>query len=120
MLKIAPILRVQNRNGADVGDTDDDDNEDEAEVEGLITGVAADDSTFTLVQDDRTITVEFDTETEVELGQGFESWADVVEAFGAGWEIRADAEGIWVDTDYLLASELELELVETDDDDDDG
>lgn len=119
MLKIAPVLRVQNRNGDDVGDTDDDDNEDEGEVEGLITGVEADDSTFTLVQDERTITVKFDGETEVELDEGFESWADVVGAFGAGSSIRAEAEGIWVDTDYLLASELELELVEADDDDDD-
>lgn len=118
-LKIAPVLRVQNQNGDDVGESDGDDNEDEGEVEGLITAVAADDSTFTLVDDGRTITVAFDSETEVELGAGLDSWADVVEAFGAGTAIRAEAEGIWIDTDHLLASEVELE-VDDDDDDDDG
>lgn len=119
-LKIAPVLRVQNQDGDDVGDSDDEENEDEGEVEGLITAVEADDSTFTVVHDERTITVEFDSETEVELGEGLESWADVVNAFGAGTAISAEAEGIWVDTDYLLASELELEVVEDDSDDDDG
>lgn len=109
-LKIAPVLRVRNQNGDDVGDTDDDDNEDEGEVQGLITAVAADDSTFTLVQDERTVTVEFDSQTEVKLGEGLATWADVVGAFGAGTAIRAEAEGLWVDVDHLLASELEFEV----------
>lgn len=123
-LRIAPALRVENRNGDDVGNSDDDDDADDAdddaddiEVEGLITSVDGDAATFTLDHDGNAVTIVIGADTELDFGDGLESWADVVDAFTAGTSLKAEAEGQWDETNQLVASEVEFEIVDSDEDD---
>lgn len=104
MLKISPELNVRNEDGDDVGGIDDD----EFAVEGPVTGVDPDAGSFTVEEDDETVTVVVDDDTEFE--GDFATLEEVAAAFDAGDPIDAEAEGTLQGDGSLLADEVEFEL----------
>jgi hypothetical protein len=125
VLKMTPVLNVQNRDGEHVGGMDgrhngmDDDDEHGVEAEGIVTSMT--DDGFVL---DDSITVEVTDSTE--LAGDFLALSDVADALAAGDTVEAEVHGERAsDTGTIIAHRVEFETADDDgdgevDDSDDG
>ena len=102
----------------DDGDGDlDDDDDGEVEIEGLITAVDRTDMSFDLEYDGGTVTVLLTETTEVESHVEWDSFDGMADAFDAGANVWAEAEGSWASEGVLAAHEVEFEDGDEDDED---
>ena len=114
-LILNPVLRVEDEDGDDVGELDDEEEDDGAEIEfeGVVASVEGDG----FVLDDGTVVViQDDTEIEGDIL----SLDALAAALADGEVVEAEGEGVAGDGGVVLATELELDVEEAEEEEVEG